>query len=721
MKITPHKKNLLKWGSFLVVIMGFICASAGTVLAFNEVKYDREITEHLKKPIDSAVSSEGDIYILDQSLARVFVFNAQGQLKSSFGERGSLSGQMYYPRSIALNQLGEVIIVDTGNTRVNIYSREGHFRYQLGNEGKNKGEFEKPISVTVNPLGYIYVADGHLKKIAKYSPKGVFLDEIRLDYKPTDITFDAQNNLYVLSNELGSIRKYENEILTKEIILEKKGVNLLKEATGLSLDDNGNSYTITLHDNSIYKFSQEEQIIFSFGSKGEGRGQFTSPSGIVYWRGYLYIADTQNQRLQVFELQTEQSRHSQVALFQGETPLIEYVESHYVSNFIRDLSVLGENELYALSDSKGCIFKDSPERKVLGMNGDNLSELLMPKSFTVKDSGEILVADTKNNRVQFLNADGSYGYKFGVKGRNQSQFNQLGGIAVNKDGYIYVADTKNHRVQVFNRDGIYLDSFGEKTVFLDDGNPTPGTFLEPTSLEFDSQGNLFVLDYRNKRVQIFNSSGKFLSQIFLKGLKNEFQDPVDIAVDENDYLYVADRGDHSIKIFDPEHNFVYKFGSEGKGPSYFPNLSAVDCVNNRIYVADYNVDSVKVFAFNNAFSQKMNAQKNFPERVTENQDARIGKKEVSAEDEIEDKEKTQEGIAPQFAKKEVSPEKLFLSRVTYALGYVSLPQEAKLLMLRKDLANNGMLPESILDQMVIEREEKIDDERVRVVVSVPKE
>lgn len=705
------RKTIQKAVCFILFI-GITCIFPGITFAFNEVKYVRDISEHLKAPIDSVVAKNGDIFILDKMSSLILVFNENGQLKYNFGERGSLNGQMYNPQSIALNGLDQVIVADTGNARINVYSKEGHFRYQLGNEGQNKGEYEMPVAVSVDSEGYIYAADGHLNKIARYSPKGVFLEEINLQYQPTDIAFGRDNALYVLSSELGSVRRYQDGILTKEMIFERDGKNLLSDATGISMDGDNDVYLITREDNSIYKFTQNEEFIFSFGSKGKGRGQFVKPSGIVYSSGKVYVSDTNNQRLQIFEVEEDGSNPFEFSQYNLVDPTIEYKDSYYVSKFISDLTVISDQEFYALSDSKGCIFKNAIDRKVLGLNMDSLSDLLMPKAFALKHSGEILVADTKQNRVQFLNADGSYGYKFGIKGKNQSQFNNLEGIAIHSDGHIYVADTDNHRIQIFNSDGIYLKTFGEKSGITEDGNPAPGTFVEPKAVEFDSKDNLFVLDYRNKRIQIFDDEGHFLSQITSRSLANEFKDPVDIAIDENDYLYVADRGDHSIKIFDPEHKFVYKFGSEGRGPSYFPSLSAVDSLNNKIYVADYNVESVQVFEFNP-----------YMRELQDQEVSSLLSESIAPSDPLptQKSEPEENDVSPQVIHRLDSPDKVFLSRITYALGYINLPYETKVLMLQKDLAQNNLFSAKSLNRLVIESEDEIDSERVRIVISLPKE
>ena len=116
--------------------------------------------------------------------------------------------------------------------------------------------------------------------------------------------------------------------------------------------------------------------------------------------------------------------------------------------------------------------------------------------------GKMLIAETGKNRLNFLNSSGKRDYYFGKKGNKNGEFNSLQGVVSNDEGFIYIADTKNNRIQIFNNDGIYLDSFGKKSQDIGE-EPEEGSFNQPQALIFDSNNQLYVLDTKNKRVQIF--------------------------------------------------------------------------------------------------------------------------------------------------------------------------------------------------------------------------
>lgn len=74
-------------------------------------------------------------------------------------------------------------------------------------------------------------------------------------------------------------------------------------------------------------------------------------------------------------------------------------------------------------------------------------------------------------------------------------------IALDKDGNIYVLDSGNHRVQKFSPEGRYLATFGRQ-------GQGPGDLYFPQSLDVDEAGNIYISDPNNQRIQIFTPEGK---------------------------------------------------------------------------------------------------------------------------------------------------------------------------------------------------------------------
>ncbi len=189
---------------------------------------------------------------------------------------------------------------------------------------------------------------------------------------------------------------------------------------------------------------------------------------------------------------------------------------------------------------------------VIGAEGLSPGEFFRPRDLAVASDGSIYVADTANHRIQHISADGDvlgvWGSFADVRSGDApgGTFNEPWGLAVGPDGNIFVADTWNHRVQWFTAEGDFLGMFGFEGL-----GEEPEAFWGPRDVAVDSQGRIFVSDTGNKRVKVFNSDGGFLQQFggagFLPGFMDE---PVGLASDAFNRLYIADTWNQRIQVFD---------------------------------------------------------------------------------------------------------------------------------------------------------------------------
>ncbi len=163
------------------------------------------------------------------------------------------------------------------------------------------------------------------------------------------------------------------------------------------------------------------------------------------------------------------------------------------------------------------------------------------------------------------------------------------GIAVDRDRKrIYLADTghnksKEHTVKIFSLDGKLIGKIGK-----DKGN-VPGSFLFPTYLAIDREGNLYVTDSLNCRVQEFGPDGKYLQSFGQRGdAWGEFTRPKGVALDSFGNVYVVDAGWSNVQIFNQKGQIMLFFGGRGPIPGMLKNPTslAIDH-DNHIYVGDY--------------------------------------------------------------------------------------------------------------------------------------
>jgi sugar lactone lactonase YvrE len=163
-------------------------------------------------------------------------------------------------------------------------------------------------------------------------------------------------------------------------------------------------------------------------------------------------------------------------------------------------------------------------------------------------------------------------------------FNNPDGIAVDSQGNLYVMDSGNSRIQKFDGDGNFILMWGSK------GNNDGQFDCSPFCMvAVDGLANVYITDNGNSRVQKFDSNGQFLLKWGSFGSEDgQFDESFGIAVDRQGNVYVGDVGNARIQKFDSNGNFLMKWGSSGYEDGQFsPDLAdlAVDS-NGNIYVTD---------------------------------------------------------------------------------------------------------------------------------------
>ena len=180
----------------------------------------------------------------------------------------------------------------------------------------------------------------------------------------------------------------------------------------------------------------------------------------------------------------------------------------------------------------------------------------------------------------------------GHKGTGQGEMESPRGVAIASDGDVLVADMMNNRVLRFGPDGQYKATFGRATAVK--GKGKPGELEEPSGVASDAQGNVYVADTWNGRIQKFDPHDKPVAEF--GGARYSFYSPRNVAVDKQGNIYVADTGNSQVKVIDANGKLVKAVGGKGSGGGTFNEVFGL-AINSKgeLFVADPGNKRVQKF------------------------------------------------------------------------------------------------------------------------------
>ena len=296
-------------------------------------------------------------------------------------------------------------------------------------------------------------------------PYYMTLGQRRVTSNPVDIGF-GKENVYVLTRGgLGTevrVINWEDENLGT-----LGGASLFQWPAALLVDGDENLYVTDEANHKVVVMDKDGELIDSWGEQGSGSGQLNRPSGMCFdLEGNIVLSDAMNSRIQ---------------------------------RFTRDGKLL----------------------QVFGEAGEEEGQLNMPWGLTVDQFGDILVADWKNDRIQRFGSEGEFKSAIGYHGTDKGQFRRPSSVAVDGHGDIYISDWQNDRVQLFNKDERYIQSFHGNASLSRSGKQyvlsnlvtlrlrAEGDFEKtqrlnaPMTVKVDDQFRLFITDFGNHRIQIY--------------------------------------------------------------------------------------------------------------------------------------------------------------------------------------------------------------------------
>ncbi len=538
----------------------------------------------LTLPTGAATDAQGDVYVADYGNNRIEKFDASGRYLASFGSKGTGPGQFKEGvTGVAVGPEGEVYATDFEGSRVEKFSSSGEYLGSFGEAGSGNGQFgEFLFGVAVDPEGDVYAADLEHQRVEKFSSSGEYLGQFEAE-GPWNVAVGPQGDVYVVDNNYERIERFspEGEELGS---FGDVGEDRLSYPTGIAIDAGGDVWVADNGNSRVAGFGPAGEYLGSFGSEGSGEGQLSMPYGVAAAPGGGILAvDSGNGRVQAWE-------PSAAPLASTEAAGAVTKSGATLSGTVNPKGLATEYSFqYGTTSAYGETAPASPEEAGSGIEGIEVSQAVNGLS-----AGRLyhfrLVATNEDGTTYgedetFATPLPAYAFSFGSEGSGNGQLTLPTGAATDAQGDVYVADYGNNRIEKFDASGRYLASFGSK-------GTGPGQFKEGvTGVAVGPEGEVYATDFEGSRVEKFSSSGEYLGSFGEAGSGNgQFGEFLfGVAVDPEGDVYAADLEHQRVEKFSSSGEYLGQFEAEG------PWNVAVGPQGD-VYVVDNNYERIERFS-----------------------------------------------------------------------------------------------------------------------------
>jgi DNA-binding beta-propeller fold protein YncE len=159
-------------------------------------------------PVAVAVDRDENVYVADEWLNRILIYDKDGKFLRSWGQRGSGDGELTGPAGLAFTRDNDLFVVDSRNNRVQKFTADGRYLGQFGSAGKGPGQFNLPWGIGLDKDGNVYVADWRNDRIQKFTAEGKWLASCGSPgsgagqfNRPSGVCVDNDGDIYVADRQ----------------------------------------------------------------------------------------------------------------------------------------------------------------------------------------------------------------------------------------------------------------------------------------------------------------------------------------------------------------------------------------------------------------------------------------------------------------------------------------------------------------------------------------